>query len=185
MNVHDIVILAVSVIPRMGCTCVCVTERVFLLQMSKVEVTVFCGSREPEISGMVEIVDESSRACQKPRVISLTNIKLDPGARVMPPCLYSCPTSSQHSHRAIHFLPQSPNQSTLYPIQLVLLNDEVVELFYTSEDDQRQWGKRLGLLLIFPFSPIPHVPTSNPAMRSLFWTTLDPRNFKAGGTRTL
>ena len=73
----------------------------------------------------------------------------------------------------------SSNGVPLWPFQLVLRSGEVFEFFAESPEDQRQWVKRLGLLLMFPHSPIPDEPVNSP-IKDSFRAKLDPAEYKAG-----
>lgn len=67
----------------------------------------------------------------------------------------------------------------LWPFQIVLNHGEVLEFFLETQEDQKQWMKRLGLLLMFPYSPIPEEPSPT-AVNESFKAKLNPRDYGAG-----
>ena len=77
----------------------------------------------------------------------------------------------------------SPSSSTtagqLWPFQIVLKNGDIFEFFAELPEDQKQWIKRLQLLLMFPYSPIPEEPLHNP-IKEGYRAKLKPIDYKAG-----
>ena len=67
----------------------------------------------------------------------------------------------------------------LWPFQIVLNAGEVLEFFLESPEDQKQWMKRLGLLLMFPYSPIPEEPSPT-FVKDSFKAKLNAKEYGAG-----
>ena len=138
------------------------------------EVVVYCGSHDCSHPGQLEIFEDLKSTYQKPKkIISLPEV-MQPGVQSGSPCT-SLSTSPANTFAT------SPSSSVLplWPFQLVLRTGEVFEFYTESPEDQRQWVKRLGLLLMFPYSPIPEEPVQNP-INDGFRARLKPEDYSAG-----
>ena len=146
------------------------------LQRSLAEVVVYCAPHDCSQPGQMEIYEEINKTYQKPKkIISLIDIN-QPGVQTGSPCTS---LSSSPGNAVIFGTSPSSNGISLHPFQLVLRTGEVFEFFAESPEDQRQWVKRLGLLLMFPHSPIPEEPTNSP-IKDTFRARLNPADYKAG-----
>ncbi len=135
---------------------------------------VYCAPHDCSQPGQLEIFEEVNKTYQKPKkIISLTDIT-QPGIQSGSPCTS---LSSSPGNYTIGTSPSS-NGVPLFPFQLVLRAGDVFEFFAESPEDQRQWVKRLGLLLMFPYSPIPDEPV-NPIKESIR-AKLNPADYNAG-----
>ena len=152
-----------------------------LFQGQLAEVVVYCAVPDGSQAGQIEIFEEVSKNYQKPkRVISLAEV-IPPGVQQGSPCVSLSCSPGAHSPRNSSYLATSPslNGQTLYPFQMVLRNGEVIEFFAETAEDQRQWMKRLGLLLMFPYSPIPEEPPVDPIKESMK-AKLNSKDYNAG-----
>ena len=132
-------------------------------QLELAEVVVCCGVPDGSRAGQIEIFGKDY---QKPkRVISLAEV-IPPGVQQGSPCVS---LNCSYSPRKLSCLATSPswNGQTLYPFQMVLRSGEAIEFFAETTEDQRQWVKKLGLLLMFPYSPIPEEPPIDPIKESM------------------
>lgn len=137
---------------------------------------VYCAPHDCSQPGQLEIYEEVNKTYQKPKkVIVLTEIN-QPGVQSGSPCMS---LSSSPGNGTIFATSPSSNGAPLWPFQVVLRTGEVLEFFAESPEDQRQWVKRLGLLLMFPFSPIPEEPVTSP-IKDSFRARLDPKEYRAG-----
>lgn len=145
------------------------------------EVVGYCGTHDCQTAGQIELFEESSKNYQKPkRVISLLDIRRDPGVQAMTPCSpLSCSPASPHGSSFLGTSPSATQTGMLWPFQIVLNAGEVLEFFLELPEDQKQWMKRLGLLLMFPYSPIPEEP-SHTFVKDSFKAKLNAKEYGAG-----
>ena len=141
------------------------------------ELVVYCATHDCQQAGQIEIFEKINRTYQKPKkVFTLTEIAPS-GVQGGSPC------SSLSSSPGNSFMGTSPSSSTivglLWPFQIVLKNGEIFEFFAELPEDQKQWIKRLQLLLMFPYSPIPEEPLHNP-IKEGYRAKLKPIDYKAG-----
>lgn len=143
----------------------------------------YCGTHDCTNAGQIEMFEESFKNYQKPkRIISLLDVRRDPGIQSVSPCSSLSCSPAQQSPRGSSILGTSPSSSQggmLWPFQIVLNHGEVLEFFLETQEDQKQWMKRLGLLLMFPYSPIPEEPSPT-AVNESFKAKLNPRDYGAG-----
>ena len=136
----------------------------------------YCAPHDCSQPGQLEIYEEVNKTYQKPKkVISLTEIN-QPGVQSGSPCTS---LSSSPGNPGAYATSPSTNGSAYWPFQIVLRTGEVFEFFAELPEDQRQWVKRLGLLLMFPYSPIPEEPVNSP-IKDSFRARLDPAQYCAG-----
>lgn len=114
----------------------------------------------------VEKIGEKTKKPKK--VIQLQGAKIEEA-------MYASPVGSHGTS------PSSSNQSSC--LFLVILTNEVSEFRSDSPDTKVHWLKLLTLLAMFPYSPIPEEPRSNPISES-FRYKLDPKSYGAGELHT-
>ena len=146
------------------------------------EVVVYSATHDGKLSGQIEIFEEIYKTYQKPKKVVLLTDIAPPGVQSGQPCTSSSLSSSPAAQSPKNsFMGTSPSSSSivLYPFQIVIKNGEVFEFFTETLEDQRQWLKRLGLLIMFPYSPIPEEPMNNP-IKPQFKAKLNPKDYDAG-----
>ena len=157
-------------------------------QKQRAEVVVYCATHDCKTPGQIEIFEECFKNYQKPKkVILLTLIRTEHGLQEGPPlAFYSSASPAQNSpHNSL--LSSSPSSLSLsstpvqllYPFHIHLKSGDTLDFYTPSPEDQRQWMKRLGLLLMFPYSPIPEEPSHIP-IKEGFRNRLNPRDHNAG-----
>lgn len=147
----------------------------------------YCATHDCQTPGQIEIFEECFKNYQKPKkVILLTTIR-EQGLQEGPPLAFYSSSPAQNSPRNSYLssspssfsLSNTPVQSLLFPFHIHLKSGETLDFYTPSPEDQKQWMKRLGLLLMFPYSPIPEEPSCNP-INDAFRNRLNPRDYKAG-----
>ena len=73
---------------------------------------------------------------------------------------------------------QGTGGSELYPFSVTTSNGDLHEFKTESENDRLRWVKLLQLLVMYPFSPIPEEPKSNPVKDS-FRKSLEAKKYGA------
>lgn len=146
--------------------------------MCLTEVVVYSATHDGKLPGQIEIFEDVLRTYQKPKKVVLLIDINQPGVQGGSPCSsLSCSPSAQSSLMATS--PSSgPPSTMLWPFQIVTKAGEALEFYTETQEDQRQWLKRLGLLIMFPYSPIPEEPI-NPIKES-FKAKLNPKDYNAG-----
>ena len=164
--------------------CLCVSLQIHFLQGVLAEAIVYCGSLDCQYPGQIEIFEESSKKYQKPtRIISLLDIKHDPGIQASQPnsSLSFFPTqqSSQKSS-VLGITPSSTLPDVLWPFKIFLISGEAVDFFLETQKNCQDLVSKLGFLLLFPYSPIPKESSHTPVMDS-FSSSLCSEKYQAGG----
>lgn len=128
----------------------------------------------------MEIFEEVNKTYQKPKKVVLLTEIAQPGVQGGSPCpsLSSSPSAQSPRNSFIATSPSS-HSSIVWPFQLVTKLGEVYEFFVETPEDQKQWLKRLSLLIMFPNSPIPEEPAVNPIKESVK-LKLRPKDYNAG-----
>ena len=135
----------------------------------RAEVVVYCATYDSKTPGQIEIYEECYKNYQKPKkVILLTTIKEHGLQEGLPLAFYSSspaqnsPRNSYLSSSPSSLSLSNPSVQSLFPFHIHLKSGGTLDFYTSSPEDQRQWMKRLGLLLMFPYSPIPDEPSCNP-----------------------
>ena len=149
---------------------------------------VYCATLDCQHPGQLEVFEESYKNYQKPKkVIPLTAIREQGLQEGTATTHFSCsPAQSSPRNSLLSSSPTSSSlsstpvpQTTLYPFHIHLKNGETLDFYTPTPEDQRQWMKRLGMLLMFPYSPIPEEPSHNP-IKDGFRKRLNPKDHNAG-----
>ncbi|XP_019856449.1 PREDICTED: insulin receptor substrate 1-like isoform X2 [Amphimedon queenslandica] len=149
-------------------------------KLQPAEIIVYSASHDGKASGQIEIFEEAFKIYQKPKKVVMLTELAQPGVQGGSPCTSLSCSPSTHSPKN-SFMAASPpmnSHTTLWPFQILTKTGEVYELFAESPEDQRQWLKRLGLLIMFPYSPIPEEPAVNP-IREGYKSKLNARDYNA------
>ena len=153
------------------------------------------GDTSKSISAQILIFDDYEKV-EKPGYKPKNSIRLD-GAKIE--SAYSSPSASNTSSPAYSSaitspqggirLSASPSPSTssngngssseLYSFTVATSTGEVHEFKIESENDRLRWVKILQLLVMYPYSPIPEEPKTNP-IKDGFRNSLEAKQYGAG-----
>ena len=152
-----------------------------LSQLQPAEIIVYSASHDCKSPGQIEIFEEAYKIYQKPKKVVMLTELAQPGVQRGSPCTSLSCSPSTHSPKN-SFIAKSPpmnTQLTLWPFQIITKSGESYELFAESAKDQQLWLESLGLLFIFPYSPIPEEPAVNP-IKDGYKSKLNAKDFNAG-----
>ena len=126
---------------------------------------------------------------EKPGSKPKNSIRLE-GAKIESSC--SSPSASNTSSPAYSSAVASPqsggmrlstspsqNGGETYSFTVATGNSEVHEFKVETENDRLRWVKILQLLVMYPFSPIPEEPNTNP-IKDSFRKSLEAQHYRAG-----
>lgn len=149
------------------------------------------GNETKNISAQILFFDDYEKV-EKPGSKPKNSIRLE-GAKIESAC--SSPSASNTSSPAYTSAVASPqsggmrlsssppqNGTETYSFTVAASNGEVHEFKVEGENDRLRWVKILQLLVMYPFSPIPEEPKTNP-IKDNFRQSLEAKQYGAGGSK--